>query len=101
MATPNGWTFVIPNKDVSRMVTCITARLLRERMLLMIFTSRFDLDYIIDSFKFENYIAKNMFVGERTVLQGNMYGFIEPLEATSLGLYHFLCRQAWDYMFWN
>ena len=44
-------------------------------------------------------MAKNMFVGERTVLQGNMYGFLEPLEATSLGLYQSICRQAWDYIF--
>ena len=40
-----------------------------------------------------------MFVGERTILNGNMYGFLEPLEATSLGIYQTICRQAWDGMF--
>ena len=34
-----------------------------------------------------------------------MYGFIEPLEATSLGLYEEICRQSWDGIFglndWN
>ena len=28
-----------------------------------------------------------------------MYGFIEPLEATSLGLYEDICRQSWDGIF--
>ena len=28
-----------------------------------------------------------------------MYGFIEPLEATSGGLYQHICRQSWDFIF--
>ena len=99
VATPNGWTFVIPNKDSVSYGYLYNSEITTREDAVDDFTSRFDLDYIIDSLKFENYMAKNMFVGERTVLQGNMYGFIEPLEATSLGLYQSLCRQAWDYIF--
>ena len=28
-----------------------------------------------------------------------MYGFVEPMEATSLGFYQFICRQSWDFIF--
>ena len=99
VATPNGWTFVIPNKDSVSYGYLYNSEITTREDAVDDFTSRFDLDYIIDSLKFENYMAKNMFVGERTVLQGNMYGFLEPLEATSLGLYQSICRQAWDYIF--
>ena len=99
VATPNGWTFVIPNKDSVSYGYLYNSEITTREDAVDDFTSRFDLDYIIDSLKFENYMAKNMFVGERTVLQGNMYGFLEPLEATSLGIYLEVCRQAWDYIF--
>tara|TARA_B100001769_G_scaffold224229_1_gene185055 strand:- start:256 stop:1050 length:795 start_codon:yes stop_codon:yes gene_type:complete len=99
VATPNGWTFVIPNKDSVSYGYLYNSEITTREDAIDDFTSRFNLDYIIDSFKFENYMAKNMFVGERTVLQGNMYGFLEPLEATSLGIYLEVCRQAWDYIF--
>ena len=99
VATPNGWTFIIPNKDSVSYGYLYNSEITTREDAVDDFTSRFDLDYIIDSLKFENYMAKNMFVGEITVLQGNMYGFIEPLEATSLGLYQSVCRQAWDCIF--
>ena len=28
-----------------------------------------------------------------------MYGFIEPMEATAVGMYHRLCKCAWDGIF--
>ena len=66
------------------------------------FTSRFNLDKITDCLDFDNYMAKNFYNGSRTIL-GNMYGFIEPLEATSvaffinlfvgsLGIYYLNCK---------
>ncbi len=30
-----------------------------------------------------------------------MYGFIEPMEATAVGMYHKLCQCAWDGIFAN
>ena len=35
-----------------------------------------------------------MFIGERTVLQGNRYSFVEPLEATSFTTYEMLVHFA-------
>ena len=52
----------------------------------------------ISNISFENYVAKNIFVGERTILNGNRYSFLEPLEATSTRLYQSVCRFVWDYM---
>ena len=40
-----------------------------------------------------------MFVGERTILQGNAYGFIEPLEATAVNFYQDLCIAAMETIF--
>ena len=42
-----------------------------------------------------------MFVGKRTILQGNAYGFIEPLEATAISFYNDLCKQAMQTIFNN
>ena len=47
---------------------------------------------------FENYVAKNIFVGERTILNGNKCAFLEPLEATATGFYLNVCRNIWDYI---
>ena len=100
VATPHGWTFIIPNQDsvsygylYNDIIT--STPIAREDCL-----ERFNL-YNIDETKlsFDNYIAKNIFVGERTILQGNMCGFVEPLEATALAFYQQVCRQVWDVMF--
>tara|TARA_B100000401_G_scaffold290704_1_gene199023 strand:- start:40 stop:1134 length:1095 start_codon:yes stop_codon:yes gene_type:complete len=99
VATPNGWTFVIPNQDSVSYGYLYNKEITSKDDAIADFTTRFNLDYITDTLYFDNYVAKNFKVGERTILQGNMYGFIEPLEATSLGLYISLCRCAWDGIF--
>jgi len=99
IATPNGWTFVIPNQDSVSYGYLYNKNITSKEDAIEDFTSRFKLDYISDTLEFDNYVAKNFKIGERTILQGNMYGFLEPLEATSVGLYHRLCRCAWDGIF--
>ena len=99
VATPNGWTFIIPNVDSVSYGYLYNNTITSKEDARKDFLDRFELPEIDGELTFENYIAKNMFVGERTILQGNRYGFIEPLEATSLQFYQDLCRQAWDGMF--
>jgi len=99
VATPNGWTFVIPNKDSVSYGYLYNNKITKRDDAIDDFSSRFGLDYIIDELVFDNYMAKNFYNGSRTILQGNMYGFLEPLEATSVGLYQRLCRCAWDGIF--
>ena len=101
VATPNGWTFVIPNLDSVSYGYLYNSDITTKSEASEDFLSRFNLDEIKDELTFDNYRARNFFQGEKTFLQGNMYGFIEPLEATSIGLYQFICRQAWDVMFGN
>ena len=99
IATPNGWTFIIPNQDSVSYGYLYNQNITTREEASKDFLDRFNLDEIDDELHFDNYVAKNFLVGERTILQGNMYGFIEPLEATSVGLYHRLCKCAWDGMF--
>ena len=99
VATPNGWTFVIPNKDSISYGYLYNNTITSKEDARKDFLDRFDLPEVDGELTFENYMAKNMFAGERTILQGNMYGFLEPLEATSLGFYRIICMQAWDAIF--
>ena len=99
VATPNGWTFVIPNQDSVSYGYLYNNSITKKEDAINDFTSRFNLDKITDCLDFDNYMAKNFYNGSRTILQGNMYGFIEPLEATSVAFYQFICRQSWDLLF--
>ena len=99
VATPNGWTFVIPNKDSVSYGYLYNNTITSKEDAIEDFLDRFELPEIDAELTFENYMAKNFYNGSRTILQGNMYGFIEPLEATSLAFYQYICRQAWDGMF--
>ena len=105
VATPNGWTFVIPNTDSVSYGYLYNNTITSKDDATSDFLSRFELDEVDGEMVFENYMAKNFYNGSRTIYQGNMYGFIEPLEATSLGLYEEICRQSWDGIFglndWN
>jgi len=97
VATPDGWTFVIPNHDsVSYgyiFNNTITDKNDAAKNLIDIF------GVIPDGhLEFENYIAKNFFEGERTILNGNRGSFLEPLEATSVGFYLKIARYAWDHI---
>ena len=101
VATPNGWTFVIPNQDSVSYGYLYNQVITTKEDASKDFLNRFELDSVDDELYFNSYVAKNFIVGDRTILQGNMYGFIEPLEATALCLYHRLCRYAWDGIFKN
>jgi tryptophan halogenase len=99
VATPNGWTFIIPNKDSVSYGYLYNNNITTKEDATEDFIERFDIPEVDGEFSFENYCAKNFCVGERTFLNGNMYGFIEPLEATALGVYTHICRHAWDAIF--
>ena len=94
VATPNGWTFVIPNKDSVSYGYLYNNTITTKEDATEDFLERFNLHKVDDDLVFENYVAKNMFIGERTVLQGNRYSFVEPLEATSFAIYERLVHLA-------
>ena len=99
VATPNGWTFVIPNIDSVSYGYLYNNIITSKSDATEDFLSRFNLDQVDGEMVFENYMAKDFYNGSRTIYQGNMYGFIEPMEATSLVIYRNLCRQSWDGIF--
>lgn len=96
VATPNGWTFLIPNVDSVSYGYLYNNTITSKEDATEDFLERFGLPGIDGQFDFDNYIAKNIFVGERTILQGNRLGFVEPMEATSLSFYHYVCKVIWD-----
>lgn len=97
VATPDGWTFVIPNIDSTSYGYLYNKDITSFDEANSNFKKLFDADYDAH-LEFENYIAKSCFVGERTILNGNRLSFLEPLEATSTDFYLKVCRYVWDYI---
>jgi len=101
VATPDGWTFVIPNVD-----SISYGYLYNDKITSIIdatnnFSKLFDIEMPFNAFSFENYIAKNCFQGERTAFNGNRLCFLEPLEATSTGFYFDVADAIFDHIFWG
>ena len=99
VATPNGWTFVIPNIDSVSYGYLYNDTITSKEDARKDFLDRFDLPEVDGELTFDNYVAKSMFTGERTILNGNKFCFIEPLEATSTAFYQLVSNISWNYMF--
>jgi len=99
VATPNGWTFVIPNIDSVSYGYLYNDTITSKEDARKDFLDRFDLPEVDNELTFDNYVAKSMFTGERTILNGNKFCFIEPLEATSTSFYQLVTSVAWNHMF--
>jgi tryptophan halogenase len=95
IATPNGWTFVIPNIDSVSYGYLYNNTITTKEEAEKDFIDRFDVkpsDYL----NFNNYISKKLWVSERTMLNGNRFSFIEPLEATASGVHMFASEFFYD-----
>ena len=100
VATPDGWTFVIPNHDSISYGYLYNNTITSKDEATNNFINMFDVVPDGD-LTFNNYVAKNMWQGERTILNGNRLSFIEPLEATSTAVYLNVASFAWDHIFDN
>jgi len=89
VATPHGWTFVIPNHDSVSYGYLYNKNITSKEEAKSDFKKRFDATPKFD-LNFKNYVAKNVWDDERTLLNGNRYSFIEPLEATSTTNYAYV-----------
>ena len=96
VATPNGWTFVVPNTDSVSYGYLYNNNITSKEDATEDFLDRFNLPETDGDLTFENYIAKEVCVGERTFLNGNRCGFLEPLEATATYFYQTVCKAIWD-----
>lgn len=97
VATPNGWTFVIPNIDSMSYGYLYNGDITNKQDAIKNFESMFDLK-VDFSLNFNNYVAKDVWYDDRTILNGNRYSFIEPLEATSIGIYSSVAIKFADYL---
>ena len=102
VATPDGWTFVIPTlKDSPSRSggvgycynTNITSKEEAEKNML----DMFDVE-ITMHINYKNYIAKNPIVDDRIFLNGNRLFFLEPLESTAFQAYVECARYFVDYI---
>ena len=97
IATPNGWTFVIPNVDSVSYGYLYNDSITPFVEATEDFISRFGVTPD-GSLKFDNYVAKNIWSGERTILNGNRYSFIEPMEATSTSVHQTIATLLYDHI---
>ncbi len=100
VATPDGWTFVIPNQDSVSYGYLFNSNITELKNASNNFVEMFDVEPSIE-FQFENYIAKSCFYGEKTILNGNRLCFLEPLEATSIAYYLTVVENCLPYIFEN
>ena len=96
VATPNGWTFIIPNTDSVSYGYLYNNTITPREEAMSDFLERFELPEVNGDIVFENYIANNIFIGTRTILNGNKASFLEPLEATATNFAKEICTHAWD-----
>ena len=97
VATPHGWTFVIPTTDSVSYGYLYNSNITTKEEATSNFSEMFDVEPL-DHLSFNNYIAKNVWKSDKTILNGTKYSFIEPLEATSAEFYQHVARCAWDHI---
>jgi tryptophan halogenase len=98
VATPNGWTFIIPNKDSLSYGYLYNNTITSKEEAMRDFLERFELPEVDGELQFNTYVAKDIFVGERTIINGSRCFFMDPLEATATDFYHTIAKYAWDYI---
>ena len=98
IATPDGWTFGIPNKDSVSYGYLYNNTITDKETATENFKEQFGLD-AINSFSFKNYKARSVWSGKKTILNGNKYAFVEPLEATSMAMYQYIAGITTAFIF--
>ena len=96
VATPDGWTFVIPTHSKSPshdycVGYCYNSNITSRAVAQSNFLEMFDVQ-VKHHVNFKNYVAKNPVIDDRIVLNGNRLFFLEPLESSSTQTYIELAR---------
>ena len=86
VATPHGWTFVIPNHDSVSYGYLYNNKITSKEEAENNMIEMFDVE-VTKHNQFNNYVAKDILVDDRIILNGNRLFFIEPLESTALQSY--------------
>ena len=97
IATPDGWTFVIPTaldspSRIGGVGYCynnnITSKEDAEKNML----EMFDVE-VTKYINYDNYVAKEIVIDDRIILNGNRLFFLEPLESSATQTYIEVARQ--------
>ena len=106
VATPDGWTFVIPNTTKTTsygylyndIITPIKKATANFKRLFSLAKKGIYLNEKVDNFKFRNYVAKKPIIDNRIILGGNRLFFLEPLESTAVESYLHWARLVWGWI---
>ena len=101
VATPDGWTFVIPAHPDSpthdnSIGYCYNSKITKRKDAEKNFADMFDVE-IKDHIKFKNYVAKEPVIDGRIFLNGNRLFFLEPLESTAIQAYTQVARDVFNH----
>tara|TARA_B100001113_G_scaffold349104_1_gene343997 strand:+ start:89 stop:1198 length:1110 start_codon:yes stop_codon:yes gene_type:complete len=91
VATPDGWTFVIPTHSKSPshdycVGYCYNSNITSKKDAEKNMLEMFDVE-ITKNVNYKNYVAKNPLIDDRIVLNGNRLFFLEPMESSSVESY--------------
>ena len=91
VATPDGWTFIIPTVEDSpsrngSVGYCYNSNITSQEDAENNMLEMFDVD-ITRHISYKNYVAKNPVIDNRIFLNGNRLFFLEPLESTAIEAY--------------
>jgi len=96
VATPDGWTFVIPTHTTSPsndycVGYCYNSNITSKEDAEKNMLEMFDVE-VTKHVNYRNYVAKNPVIDDRIVLNGNRLFFLDPLESSSTQTYIELAR---------
>ncbi len=102
VATPDGWTFVIPTNKKSPshdycVGYCYNSDITPPDEAAENFTKQFDVE-ITKYIKYKNYVIKEPIINDRIVVNGNRLFFLEPLESSSMQVYIEMVRSIFEYL---
>ena len=105
VATPDGWTFVIPTHSSSPshkycVGYCYNSNITSKESAENNFLNMFDVN-VTKHVNFRNYVAKNAVVDDRIFKNGNRLFFLEPMESSSSQAYISWVRMIFDRIFNN
>ena len=103
VATPDGWTFVIPTHSSSPshkycVGYCYNSNITSKEDAEKNMLKMFDVE-ITKHINYKNYVAKNAVVDNRIFKNGNRLFFLEPMESSASQAYISWVRMTFDYIF--
>ena len=103
VATPDGWTFVIPTHPDSPshdycVGYCYNTSITTKQEAEKNFTELFDVE-VKKHVGFINYVVDNPIVDDRIIMNGNRLFFLEPMESSSVQTYIEWIKMCWGYIF--